>query len=289
MISHCQSKQAVSVVPPCALNLERLENGWYILMTKAGEEARAQRNLESQGFNVYSPTIEGSTKRVALFPGYVFVLMDAEDMSRYHRIRSTPGVFRVVCFNRIACCLYAQGKFSSPVEELLPHPIKDGDALIEHIRQTEHKMNQLQENRPQMQTFKEGDPVTVADPLFEVLNTKFARQLSGNRSLVLVKYLVQWRDGHDVVHERVETQRSVVVETQSLKPANEQGEAEPVKVEPRSCELCTAPLKGRAYYGFDQESLPVRVGRCCRGRLPRLLNPAKPDDQALWKRIRDKR
>ena len=285
MPSHCQSRQAMPVVSSCALNLEHLKNGWYILMTKAGEESRAQRNLENQGFNVYGPTIKGGTKRVALFPGYIFVHMNADDMSRYHRIRSTPGVFRVVCFNRIACCLYAQGRFSSPVEALLPHPIKNGDALIERIRQVERKMNQLQENQPQLQTFREGDPVTVADPLFDALNTEFARQLSKNRSLILIKFMVQWRDSNNVVHEVVETRHSVVVKTQSLQ-LNEQNEAKPVTAKSRFCELCTAAFEGRAYYGFDDENQPIRVGHCCRDKLPRLLNPANLSDRDLWQKAR---
>ena len=291
-----QTGQAVPAAGSCNSNLKHLENGWYILMTKAGEEFRAQHNLERQGFNVYGPAIEGSskrkgrTKRVALFPGYIFAHMGAEDMSRYHRIRSTPGVFQVVCFNRIACCLYAQGRFSGPVEDLLPHSIKDGDVLIEYIRQTEHRMNQLQGSKPQLQTFREGDPVTVTDPLFEALNTEFARKLSRNRSLVLIKYLVRWRDSKDVVHEQVETQYSMVVETGSLKSTSEPDKPELVESGKgaRFCDLCTNPLEGRAYYGFNNEDQPMRVGRCCRKSLPRLLNPARSDDRVLWQQIQAK-
>ena len=253
-------------------------------MTKTHEEHRAQRNLEAQGFEVYGPMTQGSSQAVALFPGYVFIHMDAEDMSRYYRIRSTPGVFRVVCFNRIACSLYAQGQFAGPVEDLLPRPIHDGEALMAEIRLTVTLMNQPPEVTPQ--AFQAGDPVTVTGSLYEALNTKFARQMSGNRSLVLIQYLEKRRDPDNVVRERVKTEHKVVVETRCLKSANE---PKPVRVKSmdqesgeRQCEICTRPLKGRASRGYDKEDHLVRVGRCCQGQLKRLLDRNNPEDRALW-------
>ena len=249
-------------------------------MTKAGEESRAQRNLESQGFNVYGPTIKGSTKRVALFPGYVFARMDVEDMNRYHRIRNTPGVFLVVCFNRIACCLYAQGKFAGSVKDLLPRPIRDGEALMKEIHLTVKLMNQPPAEVPRK--FQPGDQVTC--PLFEDLNTEFAKQLSGNRSLVLIQHLQRRRGEDNMIREEVNSERRVVVETCCLEPTNEPA---PRQVDPaeRICEICTKSFI-RASYGFDAEGQPVRVGPCCQGRLSRLLDTRKPEDRILWQRAK---
>ena len=78
---------------------------WLLAQAKPGMMARAQRNLENQGFRVFVPQIR-ETRRVGsrfkdrvgpLFPGYIFVQVDI-DVSPWRKINSTFGVSRLVSF-----------------------------------------------------------------------------------------------------------------------------------------------------------------------------------------------
>ena len=68
---------------------------WYIVRTKAGQEKRAETNLNNQHFCIYNPIIKKATtkqiKEEPLFPGYMFVQLDS-DQAEWGKIRSTRGV-----------------------------------------------------------------------------------------------------------------------------------------------------------------------------------------------------
>lgn len=93
---------------------------WYLIQTKPRQEARAQEHLSRQNFECFRPlraaVLDGRKGRrlgeEELFPGYMFIRMDAA--RSWYPIRSTRGVCRVVAFGGQPC----------PVQ----------DTLIEQIR-----------------------------------------------------------------------------------------------------------------------------------------------------------
>ncbi|MBD1552155.1 transcription/translation regulatory transformer protein RfaH [Pseudomonas typographi] len=89
---------------------------WFLIQTKPRQEARAEEHLLRQRFECYRPLQPNNEARrgaePALFPGYLFIRMAAQD--NWYPIRSTRGVTRVVSFGTAPC----------------PVP----DALVEQIR-----------------------------------------------------------------------------------------------------------------------------------------------------------
>ena len=79
-------------------------SGWYVVNTHAHQEARAQANLERQGFRAWAPTMRRSRRHARridtvespMFPGYVFVSFDP-DSDRWSSINGTFGVRRLLC------------------------------------------------------------------------------------------------------------------------------------------------------------------------------------------------
>ena len=94
---------------------------WFLAQVKPNSHAIAERNLSRQGFEIFLPMQE-QTSRIRgrfvsrirpLFPGYVFVLMEmAKGHSRV--VNSTLGLTRLVSFG---------GR---------PQPVPDG--LVQHLR-----------------------------------------------------------------------------------------------------------------------------------------------------------
>lgn len=78
-------------------------NRWYVVFTKPRQEARAQAQLERQGFEVYAPRYlrvkQGSATACIepLFPRYLF-LRPARPEQSLNVVRSTLGVSNLVCF-----------------------------------------------------------------------------------------------------------------------------------------------------------------------------------------------
>ena len=76
---------------------------WYVVHTRPHQEARAETNLERQGFRAWLPVIERSrrharridTVRVPVFPGYLFVELDIERQS-WSAINGSYGVKRLL-------------------------------------------------------------------------------------------------------------------------------------------------------------------------------------------------
>ena len=71
----------------------------YVVATKAGRERLAARQLQNQAFDVFLPLRNKSvrharriiTRKVPLFPGYLFVRMDI-DAVRWRAVNGTIGV-----------------------------------------------------------------------------------------------------------------------------------------------------------------------------------------------------
>lgn len=78
---------------------------WYVTRTKCSAEHRAVWNLNNQGFTTYLPRYRKQIRHARktqtvlrpLFPGYVFVRMDAEQ-PRLSVINNTFGVIGLVQF-----------------------------------------------------------------------------------------------------------------------------------------------------------------------------------------------
>ena len=77
---------------------------WYVAQTQSKAEARAQVNLERQGFSVYLPRYRRERRharrrevvRAPLFPGYIFVELDLETAA-WRSINGTFGVNHLIC------------------------------------------------------------------------------------------------------------------------------------------------------------------------------------------------
>lgn len=140
---------------------------WYLLKTKPRQEDIAILNLENQNFRVYCPYGFINSKNVALFPGYIFIQLDA-DVQNWSPIRSTKGVLYFVRFG----LNYA----------------KIPDNIIEFI-----KSNQLNtaEKLKNINKFKPGDKVQITDGAFKNCIAIFQSFKSDDRVILLMNLLGQ--------------------------------------------------------------------------------------------------
>jgi transcriptional antiterminator RfaH len=70
---------------------------WYLIKTKSRQEHVAIKNLESQKYSSYCPTVTIKDRHIVLFPGYLFIYLDKEK-ENWSPIRSTKGVLNFVRF-----------------------------------------------------------------------------------------------------------------------------------------------------------------------------------------------
>ena len=126
-------------------------NQWYVVNTKAREEAKALLNLKRQSFNAYLPQYQ-KTRRHArrtdsvlapLFPNYLFVEFDM-DITNWSAINSTIGVSSLIKFG------------------VLPTPIPT--ELIYEIQSREDPQGIVSLNRNLK--LKEGDEVNIVAGAF---------------------------------------------------------------------------------------------------------------------------
>ena len=81
---------------------------WFILQFKSNSHHQAKKNLNRQGFEVFLPLHDTTSRKVSrfenntkpLFPGYMFIKFDRE-RPEWHKINSTYGVSRLITFNSI--------------------------------------------------------------------------------------------------------------------------------------------------------------------------------------------
>tara|TARA_B100000795_G_C22495285_1_gene321829 strand:- start:58 stop:531 length:474 start_codon:yes stop_codon:yes gene_type:complete len=140
---------------------------WYLLKTKSRQENTAILNLENQNFHVYCPYGFINNKNVALFPGYIFIQLDA-DVQNWSPIRSTKGVLHLVRFGL---------NFA-----------KISDNIIEFI-----KANQLstEEKLKNINKFKPGDKVQILDGTFKNCIAIFKSFKPDERVILLMDLLGQ--------------------------------------------------------------------------------------------------
>jgi transcriptional antiterminator RfaH len=138
---------------------------WYLLKTKPRQNDIAILNLENQNFCVYYPSGFINSKNVALFPGYIFIQLDA-DVQNWSPIRSTKGVIHLVRFGL---------NFA-----------KINNSIIEFI-----KINKLTtaEKIKNLNKFKKGDKVQIIDGVFKNCIAIFESFKAHERVLLLMNLL----------------------------------------------------------------------------------------------------
>jgi len=81
---------------------------WFILQFKPNSHHLATKNLIQQGFEVFLPLHDTTSRRTSrfmntskpLFPGYMFIRFDRAE-TEWHKIKNTYGVSRLITFNSI--------------------------------------------------------------------------------------------------------------------------------------------------------------------------------------------
>lgn len=146
---------------------------WYVVITQPNNEARAQENLQRQGFSVYLPRYRRTRKHARktesvlrpLFPRYLFVGLDlARD--RWRSVQSTFGVQGMV----------KVGDRPSAVPE----------AVIAAIQEREGDDGLVQLGAP---ILPKGTKVRVLDGIFEDAVGVFERVADRQRVAVLLQLL----------------------------------------------------------------------------------------------------
>ena len=117
---------------------------WFILQFKPNSHHLATKNLTQQGFEVFLPLHDTTSRKLSrfintskpLFPGYMFIRFDRAE-SKWHKINSTYGVSRLITFN----------------STLKPIPINIVDSLMRRYDSSGKLLP--------IQKLKKGDQVTV--------------------------------------------------------------------------------------------------------------------------------
>ena len=81
---------------------------WFILQFKPNSHQQAMKNLIRQGFEVFLPLHDTTSRKLSrfintskpLFPGYMFIRFYRAE-SKWHKINNTYGVSRLITFNSI--------------------------------------------------------------------------------------------------------------------------------------------------------------------------------------------
>ena len=81
---------------------------WFILQFKSNSHYQAKKNLTRQGFEVFLPLHDTTSRKLSrfvntskpLFPGYMFVKFDRAE-TEWHKINNTYGVSRLITFNSL--------------------------------------------------------------------------------------------------------------------------------------------------------------------------------------------
>ena len=147
---------------------ERTAKTWYLAQCKARQDARAEANLQNQGFACFRPTykrernLRGQTLIVeeSLFPGYLFVQLSAED--NWAPLRSTRGITRIVGFGG--------------------QPLAINEGLIEQLQQRSELLIR-------QDTLVPGEVVRIWEGPFSELEAVFLAMDGAERVVLLLNFL----------------------------------------------------------------------------------------------------
>ena len=152
-----------------------IENSkWFLIYTKAQQEQRAKKNLESQGFETFLPLIafaqSNSSKSItlkAMFPRYLFVKFNAE-LDKWNRIKSTRGVSHLVVFGqRVA-------EIPNQVIVYLKSRADENDIFRQKIMRQE---------------FQRGDKLVIEKGVFKNKEATFLAKKSKERVRILLRFV----------------------------------------------------------------------------------------------------
>ena len=146
---------------------------WVLIYTKAGQEIKANENLQRQGFKTFLPLIASSNKNsefkslVPVFPRYLFAKISSE-LDNWTAIKSSYGVSHIVMFSE---------KFTSIPDNVV--------ALIQD------KLNEkgVYEEKFAIVDYQKGDPVCIEKGKFVGIDAIFLSKKSKDRVRLLIKLL----------------------------------------------------------------------------------------------------
>ena len=146
---------------------------WYVAQTQPGREQRALLNLARQNFTAYLPRWRKrrsharkiDTVLAPLFPRYVFVALDLDNMS-WRSVNGTFGVNHLI----------ANGERPTPV------PI----GVVEAIQSREGPDGAV---KPQLSPMRRGDPLRILDGAFTDCMSRFENMAENERVTVLLDLL----------------------------------------------------------------------------------------------------
>ncbi|MDA9031598.1 hypothetical protein N9I31_07190 [Candidatus Pseudothioglobus singularis] len=137
---------------------------WYLLSTKSRSENIANDNLNFQGHETFLPTITPNKKRIALFPGYIFIKPKAG--SSYISIKSTKGVNKFIKF---------KNTFPGVPEN-----------LIEFLRSSINDFEMLAKNNTR---YKKGQLVNIESGPFKDFEAIFDTYDKDSNVFILLKFI----------------------------------------------------------------------------------------------------
>ena len=147
---------------------------WFLVYTKAREEARAKKNLEIQGFSTFLPMIgyektsdPESFLLKPMFPRYLFVSLD-EKKGSWSKIQSTRGVSHLVIF----------GERPTPVPNL----------VITYLK-TKVDNQDIVTQKLTSGAFLKGEELTIKDGIFKGQEATFLYETSKNRVKILLNLM----------------------------------------------------------------------------------------------------
>ena len=138
---------------------------WYLIKTKSQQEKKAVENLRNQDYETFCPMAKINNKKVVLFPGYLFILLDKKNQN-WSPIRSTKGVSHFVRFG----LAFAQ-THSSVIEFIRSNQETTSEKLIE------------------LNKFKSGDKIQITEGVFKNLVGIFQCYKADDRVILLLKLL----------------------------------------------------------------------------------------------------
>lgn len=145
---------------------------WWVLYCKVREEDRARQALHEQAFETYQPQfkqeiIQRGSRRISitpLFPRYLFIKETPILIQYQHRLRSTPGVSRVIKI---------QEKISTVSDEII-------DLIKDYESQDFDKIQQY---------FRHNDKVKLKSGPFKDIEAVFQQDDGESRAIILINLL----------------------------------------------------------------------------------------------------
>ena len=147
---------------------------WLLVYTKANEEQKARKNLENQGFEIFSPMIaftklnQSKPKTLkAMFPRYLFVKVNPE-LDKWTRIKSTRGVSHLVVFGK---------RFAE-----IPNQV------IVYLKSRTDE-NDIFRQKITRQAFQRGDRLVIEKGVFKNKEATFLAKKSQERVRILLRFV----------------------------------------------------------------------------------------------------